>query len=502
MPAVSPPAPARHGLAAVKPDSSRLLPLCVDLDGTLLNSDLLEESFAAVLRTSPLRALRALLQLARGKAAFKRYLAQHATIAPEYLPYNQELIDYLLAEKAAGRSLILVTASDMALARQVADHLGLFEEVIASEAGINLKGQAKADALIKRFGVGQFIYAGDAHCDLHVWTQAAAAILVNPSPRLRAKAERTLPIQRIFSQPARRRTAFIKQIRVYQWVKNSLVFVPALTAQQLHEPLVLQNAVLIFIAFCLAASGSYIINDLHDLPNDRRHPRKRRRPFASGALPLHFGAAGVLMILLAVLVAAAISAASAGVVLLYLVVTSFYSYALKKRPLADVFTLALLYTVRIIGGAVACGIVLTSWLLAFSGFLFLALAFIKRVGELHNLSGGAAVGGGRGYVASDLVALQVMGISSSFLSSLVLALYISNSIPTDTYVTPQLLWLTIPALLFWQCRLWLATARGYMHDDPIVYAARDRVSWLCLAITGSAFIGAISPWPQSLSLVW
>lgn len=500
--APQPAATAEHGQGTVATElaSGRKLPLCVDLDGTLINGDLLAESFAAVLRTAPLHALRALFQLRRSKAAFKHYLSRYTAIEPEYLPYNEQLLDYLKVEKACGRRLILVTASDAVLARRVADYLALFDEVIATENGRNLKGRTKANVLVERFGERGYIYAGDAECDLHVWARAAEAILVNPSRRLRAKTAALLPIRQVFEAESQRLQAFIKAIRVYQWVKNALVFVPALTAQLLYQPQIMRSATLMFLAFCLAASGSYIINDLYDLPNDRRHPRKRRRPFASGALPLHYGAAGPVLIAAAIVIASAISPASAGMVIVYVAITSLYSYVLKKKPLADVFTLALLYTIRIVGGAVACGIVLSNWLLAFSGFLFLALAFIKRAGELHEVSGGTTTGKGRGYTATDLIAVQVMGISSSFLSSLVLALYISGGIPADAYVTPQLLWAIIPAMLFWQCRLWLATARGYMHDDPIVYAARDKVSWLCFATMGVAFFSATSTLPPALGL--
>lgn len=467
------------------------LPICVDLDGTLIAGDMLEESFLQVLCASPLEALSALLELRRGRAACKRYLAERAAIAPEQLPYNQPLLAYLHEQKRRGHPIYLVTASDAALARRIAEHLALFDGVLATEGGLNLKGRRKAQVLSDRFGVGNFIYAGDAACDIHVWQAAAEAILVNPTGRLERKVRASVPIRKIFSAPRRLPMTLLRAMRAYQWVKNLLVFVPVLLAQAWGSGATLRNAAVMFAAFSLAASGCYIINDLLDLKADRSHPRKRRRPFASGALPLRHGALGPVLIMLGLGLAASISLASALVLLGYVALTSAYSCYLKTRPLIDAFVLAGLYTLRIIGGAVACSIALSNWLLAFSGSLFLALAFIKRVGELRDLAARGADMHRRGYSASDTLVIQTMGLASSFMSALVLALYIDTN-PASLYAEPRMLWLMVPAILFWQCRLWLSTSRGYMSDDTIVYAARDKVSWLCFAVVALAFIGAIT----------
>jgi 4-hydroxybenzoate polyprenyltransferase len=278
--------------------------------------------------------------------------------------------------------------------------------------------------------------------------------------------------------------AILQEIRPHQWVKNFLVFVPILTAGLYTDLKVWEAAIITFAAFSMAASGIYIINDLLDIEADRKHPRKRYRPLASGAMPL--SAAYILAPLL--LLSGAGLALAAGVlpyVIMYAVCSFAYSAKFKEMPLVDVFLLAGLYSVRLYAGGIATGNEVSLWLFAFSCFLFLALAIIKRIAELDDLR--RRIGedetqdeklARRGYGTNDILILGAFGTSASFVSSMILALYVQSDALMHTGRNPHALWLIVPLMLFWQCRLWLATARGYMTDDPIIYAMKDWVSVL------------------------
>jgi 4-hydroxybenzoate polyprenyltransferase len=243
------------------------------------------------------------------------------------------------------------------------------------------------------------------------------------------------------------------------------------------------------VAFCATASGIYILNDLLDLETDRKHHRKRRRPFASGALSLRHGWIGPALVALGVLLAWQVSAPAAGMISLYVVVTTAYSAWIKTQPLVDIFTLAGLYMLRIIAGGVATEIRVSVWLLGFSSFLFLALACVKRVAELDDATADPRSKlTRRGYMPADIATLRSMGIASTFASSLVLSLYVDTTLAGQLYAAPQVLWLVVPLLLLVQCRLWLSTGRGQMHDDPLVFAAKDRVSWLIVALVAVVFL--------------
>ncbi|MDE2006714.1 MAG: UbiA family prenyltransferase [Rhodospirillales bacterium] len=447
------------------------LPLAVDLDGTLVRGDTLAEAaLGAVARGAAPTAALALLR--EGRAGFKRRLAASAPPQAALLPYNETLLAYLRRQKEAGRRLILATAADRAVAEAVAAELGLFDEVIASDGHTNLKGAAKAEALAARFGPGGFAYAGDSRADLPVWERAGAAVLVNAAPSVADRVR--VPIElRLEDRPALA-PALWRAMRPYQWVKNLLVLVPLFTAHAYGDARAWRGTALAFWAFCAVASAFYLVNDLLDLPADRAHRRKRLRAFASGAAPV---AAGIMLavVLLALGAGLAFAAGAARDVALYAALTLAYSLRLKEMPLVDVFALAALYTLRLFGGGEAAGHPVSLWLLGFSSFLFLSLALLKRVEELR---GGEVPPRRRGYQTADAAILQVFGCASSFAACIVLALFVQNEVTTGHYASPALLWGMVPLFLFWQCRLWLSTARGYMHDDPIVYAARDWVSWI------------------------
>jgi 4-hydroxybenzoate polyprenyltransferase/phosphoserine phosphatase len=456
------------------------LPLVVDLDGTLIHTDMLHESALKVLREQPLAAVCIPLWLIRGKAVLKQNLAKRAEFRPDTLPYNQELLAWLQQQKKAGRSLILCTASDLAIADAVASHLGLFDEVMASDGARNLSGAQKAEALNVRFGQNAYVYAGDSHKDLPVWRNAAAAVLVNAGPALTEKARRICKIEKQFPPGSSAWHNWLQAIRMHQWLKNLLLFVPLAAAHQLHDGAAWQALILAFMAFSLCASAVYITNDLFDLESDRLHPRKLSRPFASGTLPAW---QGVLLtpVLLSFSLILALLVGTAFVLWLtvYFVLTCAYSFGLKRLMLVDCLTLAILYTLRIVAGAAAAQVELSFWLLTESLFLFLSLAFVKRYAELSLQSdSGKTQVHGRSYRIEDAPLIRTLGVTSAYVAVLVLALYLNSNAVLVLYPNRVIAWAAVPCMLFWVNWMWLQANRGNMHDDPLVYAVKDKVSLL------------------------
>ena len=455
-------------------DGAAGLPICVDLDGTLVRSDTLADALMSGMHNW--RVWRAFaLVLTKGRAAMKQELARVAPVDAASLPYNDELLHYLRAEKARGRKIVLATAADDATANAVSAHLQIFDEVFASNGVRNLKGPRKADALVERFGERGFVYAGNDRSDLDVWSHAHGAIVVNANRSIAEKAAAAASIEKQINDGRSPFLAAVRALRPYQWVKNLLVVVPIATAHALNDPVGWTNAGWIFAAFCATASSIYIINDLLDMKADRQHPRKRRRPFASGALSPVVGLA-MFVVLLTAGAFFALQTNAALWVAFYAAVTLSYSLWLKEFPLVDVFVLAGLYTLRLFAGGEATGHLVSLWLLGFSSFFFLSLALVKRASEMMALARNTAAR--RGYWPADVPILQLMGIASGFTSVVILSLFVQDETTSRLYASPALLWCTVPLILFWLCRVWLSTARGYMHDDPIVYAAKDWVSWI------------------------
>jgi 4-hydroxybenzoate polyprenyltransferase len=452
-------------------------PLVVDLDGTLTPTDTLVESLIKFVKQSPLNLLRLPLWLLKGRAGFKESIAARASISPEHLPYRETLLDYLREEKAKSRQIILATAAHKSIADGVSKHLGLFDMVLATQVGHNLKGKAKLQAIKESVGE-KFVYAGDSHADLPIWKAAQAAVLVDVAAHVAAVVRRDVPIEREFPKEDVGPAVWLRALRVHQWLKNLLLFVPLLTAFSFLEVGKLATMAVAFLAFSFAASATYIVNDLWDLENDRAHPRKRLRPFASAKLPILHGlavAGGTLA--LALVMAFAVSKGFFLMLLLYLVLTSAYSWALKEYVLIDVLMLSLLYTLRILAGSVAIGIATSSWLLAFSVFMFLSLALVKRCAELGSLEqNGAVATRGRDYRVTDLVVLWPLGVGAALSAVVVFGLFISAPETQKHYATSHLLWLVAIGLVYWLARLWIKTSRGEMHDDPVVYTIKDHDS--------------------------
>ncbi len=453
-----------------------------DLDGTLVRSDLLFESFWSALGRDWRTPFSALAALRRGRAALKRHLAGTGPVDVASLPYDEAVIGEVARWRAAGGRTALVTATDRELAEQVAAHLDLFDEVHGSDGQQNLKGSAKAAFLAQRFGDG-FAYMADAPADLPVWQRAGRAITVNAAPSLRGRAERLGVEVQHLSTRTRSIEPYLRALRPHQWVKNLLVFVPMLAAHQL-DAVTLFQSLLAFVAFCLVASSVYVVNDLLDLSADRAHPRKRLRPFASGAIPLSHGTGMAGGLLLAgLLLAAPLGGSFLAVMALYGLATTAYSLHLKRRMLVDIALLAALYSIRLLAGGAATGIPLSVWLLAFSIFLFFSLAAVKRQAELVDAAKDGRLGAsGRGYQVDDLPILSMMAVASGYLAVLVMALYLASPAVVELYGFPQALWGICCLLLYWVSRMVLVAHRGGMHDDPIVFALRDRVSRACILL--------------------
>ena len=476
-------------LTASEIDTTALPVLCVDLDGTLVKSDTLHDSALAVARHHPLALLKLPSWLLQGKAALKRHLAATVKLDVAHLPYNRELLQYLQQQHAIGRPIYLATAADADTANRVAAHLGLFTGVLASDGQLNLAGKNKLAAFRSQFG-DNFTYIGNALPDLPLLQSCRQPMVANPTSALRValRKARVIPA-RTFSETVSPLKAWPKAIRLHQWAKNVLIFLPLLLAHNWTLGL-LAGAALAFLSFGLCASATYIVNDLLDLEADRQHPKKRRRPFASGDLSALSGVAVVILFLatslgLALLVPHLIATISPGAnplrphqfVLwlgIYLVTTLAYSLRLKRTPLVDVIVLSGLYTIRIIAGSAATGVIVSTWLAGFSIFFFLSLAFVKRFAELENLrERGGSTAGGRGYQVTDIEQLRSFGTASGYASVVVLTLYISNLDAAELYRHSNRLWLLVPVLLLWISRLWLIASRGQLDEDPVIYAVTD-----------------------------
>jgi 4-hydroxybenzoate polyprenyltransferase/phosphoserine phosphatase len=486
-------------------------PLCVDLDGTLVKSDTLLDTVVVLARQNP----RALLQIpgwvAQGKAAFKRQVSLLASIDVVHLPYNQPLLEYLRQQHAEGREIYLATGADTLLAERVAAHLGIFSGVLASDGSINLTGHNKLAAFQQQFP-GGFCYIGNARPDVPLLMHCVQPMVANPHRSLRSglSSAGVVPV-RSFDDSVSPLKSWVRAIRLHQWAKNVLIFLPLLLAHV--RALGPSIAVLLaFVSFGLAASATYIVNDLLDLEADRHHPRKRRRPFAAGDLSPLVGVATIAIFTvtsaaLALLVPRVLAALSPGFALaspwkflewlvIYAITTTAYSLRLKRMVLVDVIVLSGLYTIRIIAGSAATGIPVSQWLAAFSIFFFLPLAFVKRFSELESMrtrsqDSGAVMIKGRGYRVSDLEQLRSFGTAAGYASVIVFSLYIGNEVAKNLYPHYTRLWLLVPVLLLWISQLWLLASRGELHEDPVLYAITDRRSLLLGVVVLAVVISAL-----------
>jgi len=466
--------------------------IAVDLDGTLTLTDTLHEAVLALVRIKPFMLLLLPFWLIRSVVHLKLKVAENSVLDVTTLPYNLPFIEWLKEQKVNGKKIVLCTAANERIAQAVSKHLGLFDDVIASDDYSNLKSNNKRNALQEKYGEQGYDYAGNSSADIAVWAGASQAIVVNANKRVQRKVSQVASVSQTFPSESIGVSDWFRALRLNQWIKNLLLFVPLLAAHQLGSIQSLATLVIAFISFSLCASSVYITNDLLDLESDRGHPRKKHRPFASARLPIALGVAIVpLLIGVSIVLGTIVGSEFLVVLLLYLLLTVAYSLVLKRVVLVDCLTLATLYTVRIIAGAAAVGVSLSFWLLAFSVFIFLSLALVKRYAELlvQAQEGKSAIHG-RGYVVSDASLLQTLGVSSGYISALIMALYVHSEDVVSLYVQPMAIWLVLPILLFWVSWIWLKATRGEMHDDPIVFAIKDKVSLLVAALTAVVFVYA------------
>ena len=469
---------------------NRAIPLAVDLDGTLIATDLLWEGLFALLKKNPLNIFLIPIWLLRGPAYLKQAIAKAVDIDPATLPYRPEVLKRLRKEQAEGRQLVLATGTPRKFAEEIARHLDLFDAVLATDGEENLTAERKRKALVDAYGDGGFDYAGNSRHDLKVFDAARQAIVVAPDRAARRwqsqHACELIPAQ----DPDLR--SIIKMLRVHQWLKNSLIAVPVVLAHKYFNLEMLVQTLLAFISFSAAASAIYIINDFFDLAQDRAHPTKRLRPFASGRLSVPFGLVATTMLLVVSLsVAVCTSIEFMGVLLVYLVATTAYSLSIKRMLLMDVLVLAGLYTLRILGGAAATGVDVSFWLLAFSIFFFLSLALVKRYVELRtsSLNAGENIAG-RAYRSEDQEMIAQAGMASAFAAALVLALYIDSSAVRELYPHPWLVWPLAPIVLYLTMRIWLLARRDELHEDPVVFIIRDWRSQIMVFLGAALLVGA------------
>ncbi len=477
------------------PIKKKLLPIVVDLDGTLVLTDTLFETLVKIFHKLPSEMLNLPFWLARGKANLKKNLSEKIALNPETLPYNKELLEWLKKNKALGHQLILCTAADKKIANTIADYIKLFDEVIASDGLTNMGGANKRDELVRRYGERGFIYAGNAKPDIEVWRSSAQAVVVNGTDELAKRASELTEVIQIIPSEAITFNSWFRVLRIHQYLKNLLLFVPLIAAHQINQPESLRLLMLAFVSFSLCASSVYIVNDLIDLESDRLHPNKHRRPFSSGLIPITYGLilAPILLIVSFVL-AGFMESHFFKCLSIYFILSSAYSLRLKRYALIDCFMLAALYTLRVVAGAIVIDVPLSFWLIAFSVFFFLSLAFVKRYAEMSTqISHGKENLHGRGYYVNDALLIQGLGITSGFASVLVLALYLNSEAVVRLYAAPQIMWLAIPLLLFWISWIWMKAHRGEMHDDPIIFAIKDKISRAIGVFLFLIFIGA-STW--------
>lgn len=472
-----------------QPDSqtAALKPLCVDLDGTLVKSDTLVDSLLVMVRSRPLLLSRLPGRLLHGKAALKAFVTGHIELDVPHLPYNRKLLQFLQKERSAGRRLYLTTGADQRLAQRVANHLGIFNGVLGSDGAINLTGNRKLSSLQGQFGNSGFAYIGNGVADLPLLSDASETMVANPSRGLRSRMRKLgiTPTQ-VFEERTNPLGSFITALRTHQWAKNLLIFLPPLLAHN-RSIATLGQALLAFLSFCCVASSTYMVNDLLDIEADRRSSTKRRRPFASGDLSPSAGLiASVLLISAGFAIARLLPIDFLLWLLFYSASTLLYSMYLKSVPLVDVLVLSGLYTLRLLAGGAATETPISHWLAGFAIFLFFSLAIVKRFAELENVRlAGNQLKNGRGYLMSDIEQIRSFGTASAFAAVVVFANYISSQDVVKLYHHPRYLWLIVPLMILWLCRVWLLATRGELDEDPVAFALTDAAS---LAMGAAVFV--------------
>lgn len=464
-------------------------PLVVDVDGTLVVTDLLHEAVLQFIAQYPLQAFRIPGWLAAGKSNLKTQLADRVNPGIETVPLREEVLLLIRDAQAVGRPVYLASASDRRYIEELAERIGGIAGVFGTETGANLAGGVKADRLVAAFGAKGYDYAGDMPIDFAVWRSARKPLVVARSAGFAKRVLKTFPDSEIVARPRPALRSYVRALRVHQWAKNVLLFLPLIAGHH-FDPETITATLLGFLCFCFAASSAYVINDLLDLPGDRDHPRKAHRPFAAGKIPITHG-----VMLAALLMAGAfwlsllLPTRFTGILSVYVTCTLGYSLLLKRKVMIDVITLGGLYTLRVYGGLAAINAHQTQWLLMFSLFLFLSLAIVKRCSELVDRQAAGKTGlMGRGYRIEDLNVLLPLGAAAGYGAVFVVTLYMSSPEVAALYTHPNRLWLICPLLTYWISRVIIMANRGELHDDPVIFALTDKISW----ITGACVAGIIA----------
>ena len=463
------------------------IPLCVDLDHTLFSTDLLHETFVEMVGHDPVRALGMMSVAWRGRAQLKFFLAEHSTLKIGDLPTSAEVLALATNAAESGRSVWLATAAAPQVAARVACQYPWISGVVSSTRDVNLKGVVKARALTDKFGTGGFDYVGDSPADDPVFDQARWAYLATANGRRARRFRRRANGRVVMLQSGRPIAIGLRAIRVHQWAKNTLIGVPLILSQLYDRPTAWLTTALAFISFSLCASSVYLLNDIVDLGVDRAHETKRRRPLASGQLSIPRALLMALCLITGsfTLAICLLPLSFAMVLFGYFLTTALYSFWLKGELVVDVVCLALLYTVRIIAGTVAIGAAESHWLLAFSMFIFMSLAMVKRSAELFRAKRrGLGVAGGRAYAVDDLGIIQCIGVSAGLVAALVCVLYVDSTLAQTLYHRPNVLIAVVPILLYWIARVWVLAARGQVVEDPVIWALKDRASHIVLVLIG------------------
>jgi 4-hydroxybenzoate polyprenyltransferase/phosphoserine phosphatase len=466
-------------------------PLVVDVDGTLIRSDLLIESAFAYLAANTGRAFTLPSLALAGKAQLKAHIAARTSINPAHLPYNEQVLGLVREARNSGRPVFLASASNERYIQSIAEHLGLFEGWFASNDTENLKAERKAKRLRAAFGENGFDYVGNSRADLPVWSIANKRVAVDPPYRVKTALKSMDSDVEVLTLPHHGLRDWLRLFRVHQWTKNALVFVPIFAAHKFNFETVV-SAMMAAVAFSLAASSIYTINDLVDVDEDRKHRTKRLRPLASGLIDArHAIAVASLLLVLSLAIAFTISPLFAASLVGYLALTTAYSFYIKRKMMADIVALASLYTLRVIGGAIAIRAMPSEWILAFSMFIFTSLALIKRYVELTGrLDASLPDPANRNYRKSDLVVIAALAAATGLNAVTVFALYISSDAVHPLYRHPAILWLVCPILLYWIGRTIILADRRRVNDDPVVFALRDRNSLLAFAAIGLIMFAA------------
>ncbi|WP_244433127.1 UbiA family prenyltransferase [Bradyrhizobium japonicum] len=467
-------------------------PLVADLDGSLLLTDALYESFLNVLPLGFHGTFAAVRALASGKAAVKHHLAHASELDYATLPYNTCVMDLIQAAKSRGRKVYLATAANAKHTKAIARHLGVFDGWFASDEKTNLSGALKAEILMATFGKNGFDYVGNGTSDFPVWEVADKAYGVGLSNSAKSRLVALKGSYVALDDGNASGRVWFKALRVHQYVKNLLVFVPSLTSHQFTLTKITTD-VIAFLAFCACASAVYTLNDLLDLKSDRAHCSKRTRPFASGLLQLRTGLLMVpALLLFSLMLAITISLEFVGVLVGYFVLTTAYSLYLKRMMLVDVVVLAMLYTTRIVAGGTAAEIQISQWLFVFSMFIFTSLALIKRYVELATrLDHGLPDTSARDYRIGDLNVIAALASASGLNAITIFALYVASPDVQRLYRYPKALWFICPILLYWIGRALMMAHRRLMDDDPIVFALKDHISAIAIASIAAVVIIAI-----------